>query len=53
MHEHMRLLLEHVLGKQPSSQAMPAIRDMVDEAERGTKQIPEAKPPGEKGKKEQ
>ena len=54
MHEHMQLLLEHVLGKQPSSQAMPAIRDMVDDAERATKKLPEPKPGlGENKKKDE
>lgn len=39
MHEHMSALLQHVLGKQPSSQNMPTIKDMISDAE-GPKKLP-------------
>jgi hypothetical protein len=37
MNEQMNRLLDYVLGKQPSSTAMPAIQDMVDDAKRKAK----------------
>lgn len=33
MHGHMNKLLEHVLGKQPSSATAPTIKEMIQEAE--------------------
>jgi hypothetical protein len=44
MHEQMNRLLDHVLGKQPSSTTMPAIREMVDDAKRKAKLPPPAAP---------
>ena len=40
MHEQMNRLLDHVLGKQPSSTTMPAVSDMVDDAKRQAKLSP-------------